>query len=88
MRESGISEEELFSFLSLKKGEDSRYHHVLSSMCTLPHPVAVRAHQMFIEANLGDPGLFRGAASVENLLVERVGSLLHHPGAGGYATSG
>lgn len=88
MRETGISEEELFSFLSLKKREDSNYHHVLSSMCTVPHPVAVRAHQMFIEANLGDPGLFRGTASIEELLVERIGTLFHHPHAGGYATSG
>ncbi|QSZ67705.1 tyrosine decarboxylase MfnA [Methanofollis aquaemaris] len=88
MQANGISEEELFSFLSLKKGEDSNYHHVLSSMCTIPHPVAVRAHQMFIEANLGDPGLFAGTASIEELLIERLGTLFHHPKAGGYATSG
>ncbi|TAJ43542.1 tyrosine decarboxylase MfnA [Methanofollis fontis] len=88
MLEEGRSEEELFSFLSLKKGEDSSYHHVLSSMCTIPHPVAARAHQMFLEANLGDPGLFRGTAEIEALLIERIGDLLHHRRAGGYATSG
>jgi tyrosine decarboxylase/aspartate 1-decarboxylase len=57
-------------------------------MCTLPHPVAVKAHAMFMETNLGDPGLFPGTASLERLLVERMGDLFHLPGACGYATSG
>jgi tyrosine decarboxylase/aspartate 1-decarboxylase len=88
MRETGCPEEELFSFLASKKDEDLGYHKVLSSMCTHPHPVAVRAHQMFVESNLGDPGLFEGSASLERLLIERAGSLFHHPEAGGYATAG
>jgi tyrosine decarboxylase/aspartate 1-decarboxylase len=88
MRETGCLEEELFSFLASKKEEDLGYHKVLSSMCTHPHPVAVRAHQLFIESNLGDPGLFSGSASLERLLIERAGSLFHHAEAGGYATSG
>jgi tyrosine decarboxylase/aspartate 1-decarboxylase len=88
MRESGCSEEDLFSFLSSIKQKDRGYRKVLSSMCTLPHPVAVRAHMMFMETNLGDPGLFRGTAAIEEMLVERLGSLMHCPGAGGYATSG
>ncbi len=57
-------------------------------MCTLPHPVAVKAHCMFMETNLGDPGLFSGTASLERLLIERLGTLFHLPEAGGYATSG
>jgi len=88
MRRYGCSEEELFSFLSSVKGRDLGYNKVLSSMCTLPHPVAVKAHNLFIESNLGDPGLFPGSMSLENLLVERLGTLMHHPSAGGYATSG
>jgi tyrosine decarboxylase/aspartate 1-decarboxylase len=88
MRNAGCPEEELFSFLASKKDEDLGYQKVLSSMCTHPHPVAVRAHQMFVESNLGDPGLFAGSASLERLLIERVGSLFHHPEAGGYATAG
>jgi tyrosine decarboxylase/aspartate 1-decarboxylase len=43
---------------------------------------------MFMETNLGDPGLFPGTASLERLLIERLGSLFHAPEAGGYATSG
>jgi len=88
MLNKGRTEEELFSFLSRKKREDIDHDFILSSMCTLPHPVAVQAHCMFMETNLGDPGLFPGTASLEQLLVERLGTLFHHPAAGGYATSG
>jgi tyrosine decarboxylase/aspartate 1-decarboxylase len=84
----GLAEEELFSFLSKKRGEDLCHSHILSSMCTVPHPVAVKAHLMFMETNLGDPGLFPGTASLERLLIERLGDLFHHREAGGYATSG
>ena len=88
MRERGCSEEELFSFLSLKKGEDLGYRRVLSSMCTTPHPIAARVHAQFLESNLGDPGLFPGTTSLEELLVQRLADLMHLPSAGGYATSG
>ena len=41
-----------------------------------------------METNLGDPGLFKGTSAVEELLVSRLGTLYHAPGAAGYATSG
>ncbi len=88
MREKGLSSEQLFSFLLAKKGEDLDHAHILSSMCTIPHPVAIRAHMEFMETNLGDPGLFPGTASLEKLLIERLGTLLHLPTACGYATTG
>src|SRR5208283_1371415 len=88
MLSNGLSEDDLFSFLSSQKKEDIDHRYILSSMCTLPHPVAVKAHSLFMETNLGDPGLFPGTASLERLLVERLGTLFHHKDAGGYATSG
>ena len=88
MLNKGRNEAELFSFLSQKKREDIDHDCILSSMCTLPHPVAVQAHCMFMETNLGDPGLFPGTASLEQLLIGRLGTLFHRPDAGGYATSG
>ena len=88
MREKGCSREELFSFLARRRGEDREYGRILSSMCTRPHPVAVEAEALFAGTNLGDPGLFPGTAGIERLLVERLGDLLHLPGACGYATSG
>lgn len=88
MNEKGCDEETLFRFLNMKKEEDKNPDCILSSMCTLPHPIAVRAHLMFMETNLGDPGLFPGTASLEQLLIERLGSLYSLPEAHGYATSG
>jgi tyrosine decarboxylase/aspartate 1-decarboxylase len=88
MLNKGCSKEELFSFFSQKKSEDIDHSLILSSMCTIPHPVAVRAHSMFMETNLGDPGLFPGTASLETLLIQRLGTLFHRKEAGGYATSG
>lgn len=88
MLNKGISEEELFTFLAGKKSEDLDHDFILSSMCTVPHSVAVRAHCMFMETNLGDPGLFPGTMSLEKLLIARFGDLFHCPDAGGYATSG
>jgi tyrosine decarboxylase/aspartate 1-decarboxylase len=88
MRECGVPEEEIFSFLAERKAEDLAHCSILSSMCTLPHPVAVRAHGMFLETNLGDPGLFPGTAEIEQRLVRLLGALYHLPGAAGYASSG
>jgi tyrosine decarboxylase/aspartate 1-decarboxylase len=88
MREKGCSREELLAYLGRKRGEDCLSCTILSSMCTDPHPVALEADALFRCTNLGDPGLFPGTAEIERLLVQRLGSLMHHPGAGGYATSG
>jgi len=88
MLNKGRSEEELFTYLAKKKSEDRDHACILSSMCTIPHPVAVRAHCMFMETNLGDPGLFPGTVALEQLLIRRFGDLFHCAGAGGYATSG
>jgi tyrosine decarboxylase/aspartate 1-decarboxylase len=88
MREQGCPEEELLAFLSAKLEEDQDHRYILSSMCSYPHPVAVKVHDLFMGTNLGDPGLFPGTASIERLLVQRLGTLFHHPGACGYATSG
>ncbi|NTV00792.1 MAG: tyrosine decarboxylase MfnA, partial [Methanoregulaceae archaeon] len=88
MRKKGCKEDDLFSFLTAKKDLDLSYTSILSSMCTPPHPVAVKAHTLFIETNLGDPGLFPGTASLEQLLVERLSALFRSPEGCGYATSG
>jgi tyrosine decarboxylase / aspartate 1-decarboxylase len=88
MLNKGQSEEELFTFFAEKKSQDLDHDYILSSMCTIPHSVAVRAHCMFMETNLGDPGLFPGTTSLEQLLIKRFGDLFHCPDAGGYATSG
>ncbi|MDD1676396.1 MAG: tyrosine decarboxylase MfnA, partial [Methanomicrobiales archaeon] len=88
MREIGCSEAEILTFLARQQGEDLPFERILSSMCTRPHPVAVKAHMLFIHTNLGDPGLYKGTAALERMLIERIGDLLHFRDACGYATSG
>lgn len=79
MNEQGLSEKEIFSYLENVKSEDTDYYRVLSSMCTHPHKIAVEAHRLFIEANLGDLGLFAGAHSLEKEVIRMLGELLHAP---------
>lgn len=79
MNDQGLSEEEIFSYLENAKSEDTDYYRVLSSMCTHPHKIAVEAHRLFIEANLGDLGLFAGAHRLEKEVVKMLGELLHAP---------
>ena len=64
------------------------YERVLSSMCTYPHPAAVRAHIDNIHTNLGDPNLFPEMAALERRAIAILGSFLGAPDAVGYITSG
>jgi tyrosine decarboxylase / aspartate 1-decarboxylase len=64
------------------------YERVLSSMCTYPHPAAVRAHIDHIHTNLGDPNLFPEMAALERRAIAILGSFLGAPDAVGYITSG
>ena len=61
MEEKGISKTEVFERLKEFKKRDMTHRSgkILGSMCTCPHPVGLKAYQMFLESNLGDPGLFR-----------------------------
>jgi len=49
---------------------------ILGSMCTCPHPVGLKAYQMFLESNLGDPGLFKGTKAMEDEVIQLMGDLL------------
>jgi tyrosine decarboxylase/aspartate 1-decarboxylase len=88
MVSDGILPDQLFCFLEQKRKQDIPWSRILSSMCTVPHPVAVQAHNLFMDTNLGDPGLFPGTASVEDLLIRWFADLFHAPEAGGCSTSG
>lgn len=88
MEENGMEEEEVLNHLDELYARDTPYRRVLSSMCTYPHPIAVKAHHQFISANLGDPGLFAGTAEIEEKAVRLIGKMLHNPNATGYITTG
>ena len=51
---------------------ENDYHfskgHILGSMCTMPHPLAIKAYQQFMDTNLGDPDLFPGTKKMEQKL--------------------
>lgn len=88
MVSDGIDRDTLLCLLNKKRREDVSWDNILSSMCTVPHPVAVQAHNIFMDTNLGDPGLFPGTAAIEDLLIHWFADLFHAPDAGGCSTSG
>ena len=88
MKDQGLSEDEVLAILQEKRGQDLRYDKIFSSMCTPAHPIALKAHQLFQETNLGDPGLFPGAAELEQRAVKIIADLLGYPDAVGYLSTG
>ena len=88
MKDQGLSEDEVLAILHEKRGQDLVYDRIFSSMCTPSHPIALKAHQLFQETNLGDPGLFPGAAELEQRAVKIIADLLGYPDAVGYLTTG
>lgn len=61
---------------------------VLGSMCTEPLDIAKVAHTMFLEANLGNPGLYPGTQKIEGELIDMVSDLLHGENVSGLTVSG
>lgn len=88
MRDEALPADEVIRILMEVKERDFRYDRFFSTMCTRPHPIAVRAHDMFLETNLGDPGLFPGVADLEQHVVRMLGELLGCSNAAGYISTG
>jgi tyrosine decarboxylase/aspartate 1-decarboxylase len=61
---------------------------ILSSMCTSPHKLAVKAHMQFMEANLGNPDLYPGTKQLEKEVIRILSELFHGQGLAGHMTSG
>ncbi len=71
------------------KQKDADFNRIMGSMCTLPHEIARKAYEMFIETNLGDYELFKGTKELEEKAIEWVAKLLHAPSSyAGLLTSG
>ncbi len=88
MREKGVDESIIIKELEDAAKKNVPYGRVLSSMCTAPHPIAMKAYKDFIVSNLGDPKLFPGTASLERASIGMLGELLHLPSAVGYISTG
>jgi len=57
-------------------------------MCTKPHPIAQKAYQLYLNSNLGDPGLFPGSAQLEKEVLNQLATLLHGKNCVGSIVSG
>jgi len=88
--ERGADEEEVLEELRRKTAEDLTFDSgkILGSMCTYPHPFAVRIISEFIDRNLGDPGLHVGSRKVEEEAVEMLSNLLGLERGYGHIVSG
>lgn len=86
----GASEEEVLEELERKTAEDLTFDsgRILGSMCTYPHPFAVKIVGRYIDRNLGDPGLHVGSQRVEMEAVEMLSNLLGLEKGYGHIVSG
>ena len=90
MQQKGSSKKTVLSELKKIRALDQRYDDgkILCSMCTQPHPIAIKAYQMFQESNLGDSGLFAGSLQLEKDVIAQLATLLHCESALGFVVSG
>ena len=90
MEDKGIPKEQIYQMLRKYKEKDltHRSGRILGSMCTCPHPVGVRAYSMFLESNLGDPGLFPGTKALEAEVISLLGGLLGKKDVNGHIITG
>lgn len=88
MDEKGVAERIVLQLLKEHGKMDIQVDRVFGSMCTRPHPLAVKVHMQYIETNLGDPYLFPGTKKIENNVIGMLGKLLGEPRASGYITTG
>jgi len=91
LQAKGLSKKQVLAKLKLARERDLKYSDgkILCSMCTTPHPLAKVANEMFLEGNLGDPGLFPGSHQLEKEAVAALSDLLHGPKGGvGFIVSG
>ena len=88
--EKGESEEKVLEELREKTKEDLTFDSgkILGSMCTYPHPLAVKVVMEYMDRNLGDPGLHRGSRRIEEETVNMLANLLGLEKGYGHIVSG
>src|SRR2546427_11426415 len=90
MQERGVRPKKLWRELREASEDDLHFRdgRILGSMCTEPLPIARRAHSMFLEANLGNPGYYKGTWRLERETLKMLTGLLHGKNLGGFTVSG
>lgn len=78
MNKEPMEEEEILKNLAKYKIKDLEYSHgrILGSMCTKADPLSKKVFCDFLDANLGDPGLFKGTQSLETEVIKDIASFL------------
>lgn len=90
MQEKGVSEKEILEELKKYRSLDLKYEdgNIFGSMCSNVLPITRKIVDIFLETNLGDPGLFKGTKLLEEKAVALLGSLLNNKDAYGHIVSG
>ena len=86
----GASEEEVLEELERRTSTDLTFDsgRILGSMCTQPHPFAVKIIERYVDRNLGDPGLHVGSRKIEVEAVNMLANLLGLKEGHGHIVSG
>src|SRR2546427_5338870 len=90
MQERGVRPKTLWRELQRARDDDLHFRDgkILGSRCPEPLPTARRAHAMFLEANLGNPGYYKGTWRLERGTLRILADLLHGKNLGGFTVSG
>lgn len=90
MQPNGSNPKKVLSELKKIHKQDKSYDDgkILCSMCTKAHPIAEKAHQLYLSSNLGDPGLFPGSVQLEKEVINELATLLHSKNSVGFLVSG
>jgi tyrosine decarboxylase/aspartate 1-decarboxylase len=90
MQTKGRSRKAVLSELRKIHTQDLKYENgrILCSMCTIPHAAAKLAHQLFLNSNLGDAGLFPGSLQLEKEVIRKLAALLNGKNSVGFIVSG
>ncbi len=90
MLPKGSSRKKVLTELKKIQKQDNAYDNgkILCSMCTKAHPIADKAHQLYLSSNLGDPGLFPGSIQLEKDVINELATLLHGRNSVGFLVSG
>lgn len=90
MRAKGLSKKTVMAELKKTLEHDSNYSNgkILCSMCTSPRSIAKIANRLFLDSNLGDPGLFPGSLRLEREAIKKLATLLNSRNGVGFLVSG
>ena len=90
MENEGVPRKRVLRELGRAQSQDLHYRdgRILGSMQSAPLPIARRAHAMFLEANLGNPGYYKGTWRLERETLRILADLLHGKNLGGFTVSG